>query len=165
MWHAAFLAALATTGNISAAARAAGIDRATAHRAHAAEPAFAARWAEALDEAADALELEARRRAHDGLRRLKFHAGALLMAPVLDATGRPVLGKGGQAELVPYVEHEYSDLLLIFLLRACRPEVYRERHDLKVEGNVTLDLVETVCRTREEAQAAAALMAKAARVP
>ena len=119
-WRGAFLAALAQTGNVTAAARAAHVDRTTAYDLRAADPEFAALWRAALDEAADLLEQEARRRAHDGLVRYKF-----------DRKGQPLLHPTtGQ----PYCELEYSDTLLIFLLKGARPEKYRERADLNLAG-------------------------------
>lgn len=48
------------------------------------------------------------------------------MVPVVGADGLVVKDKDGKPELVPYVEHEYSDTLMIFLLKGARPEVYRE---------------------------------------
>lgn len=38
--------------------------------------------------------------------------------------------------MVPYIEHEYSDTLLIFLLKGARPEVYRERADVRHSGKI-----------------------------
>lgn len=65
-WRAAFLAALAVQGNVSAAAQAAKVGRRTVYDLRAADPAFAAAWDKALEEGADALEAEARRRAFAG---------------------------------------------------------------------------------------------------
>lgn len=65
------------------------------------------------------LELEARRRACEGVERKKFHQGE----PVID----PVTGKH-------YVEREYSDILLICLLKAHRPKKYRERFEQQHTG-------------------------------
>ena len=47
-WHEPFLLELAKTRNIDKSATSAGITRATAYRHHRQDPAFAARWAEAL---------------------------------------------------------------------------------------------------------------------
>lgn len=112
LWKAAFLLSLAAYGNVSAAARAVGIDRRTAQKARKEDPAFDEAWAEALEDAADALEEEARRRAVHGVARDRgvYYKGELL------ATETVV---------------EYSDVLLIFLLKACRPERFRERFDLR----------------------------------
>ena len=99
-----FLTSLAETGNVSAAARAAKVSRSYAYRLKTADPEFAADWAEALETAIDALDAEARRRALDGVETPHFHQGRVC------GTGR-----------------KYSDTLLMFLLRAHRPERYRER--------------------------------------
>lgn len=62
-WRPAFLAALARSGIVLAAAEAAGIDRVTAYRERDKNEAFGAAWDAAIDESADRLEAEARRRA------------------------------------------------------------------------------------------------------
>lgn len=129
-WAPRFLAALAETGNVTAAARAAGVNRDTFYQRRDADEDFARAAAQSLETATDALELEARRRAHDGCPRVKFHKGEPLAVP----------GPGG--EPVPYVEHEYSDTLLIFLLKAHRPEKYRDRLDLT--GTARMELVEEI---------------------
>src|SRR3546814_4634429 len=56
--RAAFLTALSDTGNVSAAARAAGASRSRAYQLKAADPGFAAEWADALEAAIDALDAE-----------------------------------------------------------------------------------------------------------
>jgi hypothetical protein len=120
-WAPAFLAALSETGNITAACLEAGIGRQTFYDRRDGGKAFALAVRDALDTGTDALELEARRRAVDGLARKKFDGGD----PVIDpATGEQ------------YVEREYSDTLLIFLLKAHRPEKYRERHEVKHTGQL-----------------------------
>jgi hypothetical protein len=86
-WRAAFLTALANSGNVRAACQAAGINRTVAydHRERSAD--FRTAWDTALEDACDVLAAMARKRAMDA-----------------------------------------SDLLLIFLLKAHRPDVYRETH-------------------------------------
>lgn len=102
--RAKFLKKLAETGNVSAAARAAGASRSRVYQLKAKNPSFAADWADALETATDALDAEARRRAMDGVETPRFHQGQL--------TG---------------TVKKYSDSLLMFLLRAHRPDLYRER--------------------------------------
>ena len=65
-WPERFLAGLEASGNVSAAARAAGIHRCTAYERRQSDQAFAAAWVQALEAATDALEEEARRRATTG---------------------------------------------------------------------------------------------------
>ena len=107
----AFLAAYAEAGNIARAAIAAGCTRA-AHYKWLDEADYRKQFDDAQEEAADRLEEEARRRAVEGVRRLKFHSGEAVLDP---ETGKP------------YVEHEYSDALLIFLLKGLRPEKFAQR--------------------------------------
>jgi phage terminase small subunit len=66
----AFLDALASCGQVTQAARAAGISPKTAYRWRQAYPALAPRWAAALDQGLDSLEDEAVRRAFEGSDRL-----------------------------------------------------------------------------------------------
>ena len=109
----AFLAALTQTGNVSASAHAAGIVRQTAHNWRQADPEFAAAYVDAELAATSLLEGEAWRRAVQGTRRLRF-------------------GQNGKALIdprtrKPYEELEYSDTLLIFLLKARDPQKYVQR--------------------------------------
>ncbi len=135
-WAPRFLSALAATANVSASCLAAGIARNTVYLRRDADEGFAKRMADALEDAVDDLELEARRRARDGLRRVKFHQGDPILVPLFREDGLPALDERGAAVLVPYVEHEYSDTLMIFLLKAHRPEKYRENVKVEVTGKV-----------------------------
>src|SRR5581483_8003267 len=135
-WGKAFLARLRESGNVRLSCEAAGIDRKTAYNRRSADPEFAAAWDTALDEAADLLEEEARRRAEQGVRRIKFHNGKPIMVPVVGTDGLVVKDNNGNPEMVPYVEHEYSDTLLIFLLKGANPEKYRERADVRHSGTI-----------------------------
>ena len=100
----AFLKALGETGNVSAAARASKVSRSHAYALKQSEPAFAAEWADALESATDLLEAEARHRAVHGVETPHFHQGRV--------TG---------------TVRKYSDSLLMFLLKAHRPEKFRDR--------------------------------------
>lgn len=102
--RAAFLKALTDTGNVSAAARAAKASRSRAYQLKAADPEFAAEWTDALETAIDSLDAEARRRALGGVETPHFQQGR-----------------------VAGTVRKYSDALLMFLLRAHRPERYRDR--------------------------------------
>jgi hypothetical protein len=118
-WVPRFLAEVSASANIKAACAAAGVGRATVYQRRDSDVEFAGLLSLALDDAVDDLELEARRRAHEGVE-------------------RPVFGSGGPG--VGTVEvgriREYSDTLMIFLLKAHRPEKYRERHEVKHTGRV-----------------------------
>lgn len=121
----AFLAAYAECGNITLAAKMAKIDR-TQHYRWLADPDYASQFQDAEEQAVEMLEKEARRRAIEGLRKKKF-----------DKNGQPVIDPETGEQ---YVEHEYSDSLLIFLLKGARPEKYRDRHEIRANVNVTAKL-------------------------
>lgn len=86
---------------------------------------FRARWDEIQDAAAQSLEDEAVRRAVEGVKRPVFYRGK----PVFTGTGR-------SRRMV--VEHEYSDTLLLSLLRRFRPALYRDNQHVEHSGSVNL---------------------------
>lgn len=114
LWEGGFLAALALTGNVTKAAKAVKKDRATVYRYRKESKEFAQMWDEAMEEAADLLESEARRRAVTG-------------------TLEPVFHKGVKVGAV----RKYSDTLLIFLMKGARPDKYADRH--KVDAKVKVE--------------------------
>jgi hypothetical protein len=105
--QARFLAAYARTGTILHAALESGIERRLHYRWLDEDPAYAATFAEAEVAAVEMLEREARRRAVDGVE-------------------EPIYWQGQKIDTL----RKYSDALLIFLLKAARPDKYRERVDL-----------------------------------
>jgi hypothetical protein len=111
--QAAFLAAYAEVGNITHAAEIAGLNRETHHKWMKVDPTYPERFKTADEQAVEKLEQEARRRAVTGVRRKKFTGKG---EPVID----PVTGE-------QYIEEEYSDTLLIFLMKGARPEKYKDR--------------------------------------
>ena len=115
----AFLAAYAECGNVTHAAELAGVSR-RSHVDWMKDPAYVEAFRAAEDQAADKLEKEARRRAIEGLERIKF-----------GRNGEPLVNPHtGQ----PYTAREYSDTLLIFLLKGIRPEKYRENVRQEITG-------------------------------
>ena len=109
-WQEAFLAHLRETGNVSAAARAAGSCRSRCYESRRRDRIFAAAWADALEEAADRLEMEAFRRAVTGVGEDRFFKGSVV----------------GEVT-------RYSDSLLMFLLRARRPARFGPRPAAEAE--------------------------------
>jgi hypothetical protein len=65
-WRPAFLLALREAGAVRYACEAAGVGRTTAYRHRERDATFASAWAEAIEDACDELEAEARRRAKEG---------------------------------------------------------------------------------------------------
>ena len=123
MWAKAFLAALAETGVVGEAAKAARIGRSTVFELKKLDPAFAEGWDAAMEQAADLMEEEARRRAIDG---------------VLE----PVYGSGGTGVGTVKVGsiRKFSDVLLIFKLKGARPDKYRERREVVGAGGGPLQV-------------------------
>lgn len=118
-WRPAFLASLSLIGNVTEAARAAKIDRSAVYDERKRDAQFAQAWDDAMDMAADELELEARRRAYDGVEE-----------PVFGSMG----GKLGSGEIGTI--RKYSDTLLIFLLKGARPEKFRDNFNVNHAGRV-----------------------------
>lgn len=131
-WEKAFLAAFSKLAVVSYACDAARVNKTTVYHRRNNDPAFAALWDEAREAATDKLEREAERRAAQGLTRKKFTSKG---QPVID----PETGE-------QYAEREYSDTLLIFLLKAARPEKYKDRHEHTGAsgGPVILQIIEEV---------------------
>lgn len=102
-WQPNFLKWLAKRGNVADACRKVDIARSWIYEVRNADPDFAAAWDEALTEGTELLEGEAFRRAKEGVPEPVYYQG----------------------ERVGFVR-KYSDTLLIFLLKAHKPEKYRE---------------------------------------
>lgn len=98
-----FLTVLGQSANVSLACEAARIDRSTAYKERSRNPDFSAQWKQAIESAVDDLEAEAWRRAKEGVE-------------------KPIFQGGKQVGAIK----EYSDALTIALLKAHRPEKYRE---------------------------------------
>lgn len=114
----AFLKELARHGVVSKACEVSGLARATAYCLRDTEAEFAQAWMDALAQAADGVEYEAHRRSVEGVEKLVFQKGIAVIDP---RTGQP------------YVERAYSDTVLLARLKALKPDLYRERMDIKTE--------------------------------
>lgn len=99
-----FLKAFARHGNVTRAAKAARVDRSTPYDWQKKDEAFAAAWEDAKEAAADVLETEAFRRAVTGTLKGVYHQGEKVDT-----------------------ERQYSDGLLTLLLKATRPEKFKDR--------------------------------------
>lgn len=119
----AFLAAYRTCGTLYHASVASGVSVSQHYVWLQNDPEYTEQFERAREEAGELLEREARRRALEGVLRFKFHNGK----PVVDP-------RTGQ----PYCELEYSDLLMIFLLKGVFPEKYRERQAIEVKNTTPL---------------------------
>ena len=113
----AFLAAVARTGNVTIAAEIAHIARSAHYQWLEADPVYAAAFEDAMEQAAQRLEAEARRRAEEGVE-------------------EPVFYKGKKCGVI----RKYSDTLLIFLMKGAMPDKYKERTSTELTGAGGKDL-------------------------
>lgn len=113
----AFIAAYRECGNITLAAHAARTGR-RSHYDWLDEDEYKTEFEDATEHAADLLIAEARRRAVEGVRRPVLYQGE----PARDEKGKPV-----------YL-HEYSDNLLMFLIKGARPNEYRDNAKVEHTG-------------------------------
>jgi len=111
-----FLEALASTANVTEACEITGVGRSAAYDWRREDDEFRAAWDASLDVGVGVLEDEAVRRAVKGV-------------------DKPVY-QGGQ--MVGTVR-EYSDTLLIFLLKGRKREMYGDRTQLNHSGTLTLE--------------------------
>jgi hypothetical protein len=109
--RATFLEALQNTANVSASCQIAGLPRSCVYDWRDADPEFAADWAAAVALGCDALEDEAVRRGCEGWVRPVFHRGKEIGSI-----------------------REYSDTLLIFMLKARRPAKFRDNYGSPQNG-------------------------------
>ena len=113
----AFLTALAHTGNVTKAADIADIARSAHYQWLEADPVYAAAYEDAMEQAAERLEAEAKRRAVEGVE-------------------EPVFYQGKQCGVI----QRYSDALLMFLLKGAMPDKYKERTSTELTGAGGKDL-------------------------
>jgi hypothetical protein len=106
-WETEFLKNIGRYGTISRACRKAGVSRTTAYARRKVDTEFRNAWDVAIQDSIDALEDEARRRAVNGVKR------------TVSVAGQPV------------EQTEYSDSLLMFLLKGYRPERFRDSYDFE----------------------------------
>jgi pyruvate/2-oxoglutarate dehydrogenase complex dihydrolipoamide acyltransferase (E2) component len=114
-WAPKFLDALILDPNVSRAAAIAGIGRQHAYAVREKNADFAECWDEAVETAVDALESEVRRRALDGVTRPIYQGG----------------------RLVGFVR-EHSDHLAGLLLKAHRPQKYRDVQEIQHKGGLDI---------------------------
>lgn len=110
VWKPVFLAELLNAPNVAEACRIAGIDRTTAYNHKHADQDFSAAWDSAIELSMDKAEAELYRRAVEGVEKPVYQGG----------------------ELVGHLQ-EYSDTLLIFMLKSRRRATYGDRLALELD--------------------------------
>lgn len=116
-WKPAFLEALEQTGMVTEACKVAGVGRRTVYDHRQRDEEFALAWADVEEITTERMEREAQRRAVEG-------------------TDKPVFQQGVEVGRI----REYSDTLLIFMLKARRPDRYRENVKVEHSGAIKTDL-------------------------
>lgn len=144
----AFLAAYARTGNISTASRLANVAR-SRHYEWMKEPEYAAAFAEAREEAIETLEEQVWKSATVGFEEPVIYKGQLCFEPLRDRNGNIVRDETGLPKLskIPLTIRKRNDVAAFFLLKALRPEKYRE--NVKIDHAAPLNLVERLKEGRE----------------
>lgn len=137
--QALFLRDFKVWGSVKRGAEAAGVHRRTVYFWLEDYPKFKDLYDHALEESTDGLEDEARRRAVEGVVKPTFYKGEKIP-------------DGGV--------REFSDPLLMILLRSRRPEKYRDRHEVTGKDGKPL-FAEPREMSDEEINAELALIAKA----
>lgn len=116
-----FIMRLGMHGNVTRAIAGAKVDRGYVYDKRNSDLEFAAAWDDAKKMGLDVLKDEAWRRAYEGVERQKFYQGA------------PIMTVNSRRKQVVYVEREFSDTLLMFLIKQTDPS-YREHFDVNL-GN------------------------------
>lgn len=132
-----FLELVAEGYTINHAAKAVGISRMAPYRLRDRNPRFAKKLTEAMEAGSDVMEDEVRRRAIEGTLKPVFHQG----------------------EVVGHIR-EYSDTLLIFALKARRPQKYRENIKIDVshlDAAIERELARVAARNEREVSDPSAL--------
>jgi hypothetical protein len=132
---AAFLRVFEDTASVTRACKIVGINRERHYTWQKEDPEYKAKFAVALDRAADSLEDEAVRRAKRGVSKPVIYKGQMQYEVVRDENGAPVMLPGtDEPKIRPLVLREYSDTLLIFLLKGMRPDKYRDNWKGEISG-------------------------------
>lgn len=138
---ATFFDALAAGGVIVEAADKAGYPRSSVYEWRKSDTGFSTAWDEAVEAAIQRLEKEADFRATVGDPDVVLHNGNIVM--VEDPVTK---------EKTPLLRRKKSDVLLIFRLKALRPEMYRERVDMQGKVDVSFGLADRLEAARRRAR-------------
>src|SRR4030095_14184981 len=122
-----FLKHFADWGVVETAARYAGVHRNTVYKWQERDPAFSAAYHQGVEQSTEVFEAEAGRRAVEGVEKPVYQGGELV----------------GHAR-------EYSDTLLIFILKARKPEKYRDRFDSLAKGSDFVPLSQLLAPRADE---------------
>lgn len=165
-WISPFLEQLTATGNVSLSASSAGTTTSAVYALKRRDADFAAAWDQALEDAADTLEAEARRRAVQGVQEPVVYQGQLTPVWARHADGsvvmedyeatdkegnvtehrRPVQQLDEHGRPVWLTVTKYSDSLLALLLKGRRKQVFAERTELTGADGGEVKVVDSTAR-------------------
>ncbi len=168
-WVSPFLEHLKTSLNMAASCRAVGIGYATMNSLRQRDADFDAAVDDALEEAYDYLEAEARRRAFDGVEEAVVYQGQL--TPVFERdehgqyvvneeTGVPVQARNADGTPKFLTVKKYSDGLAQFLLKGYRRQKFGDKQEITGANGGALAMVD---ETKKAARLAALLALAQAR--
>jgi hypothetical protein len=156
----AFLRELARFGNATEACRRTGLQHGSMYQLRERSPQFAAMWLEAIKQGTENLVNEARRRAAEGVVKPVFYKGRRALDIALDEDGSPMRDEDGELMYEPAGMREYSDVLLITLLKAYEPR-FREAVTLKDERGSRDPAVDLTLLSDDELRDFRRILAKA----
>lgn len=130
--QAAFLDAFATSANLRAACKVAGVSRTTVYGWQEHDEAFSFRYQQAEADANDVIRAAIYNRAVTGVDKPLHYQGRIVQ--------REVIGPDGKRRLVDATVREYSDTLLIFLAKARMPE-FRDRQHVEHSGSLDVNVL------------------------
>lgn len=155
-----FLQYLREMPNVTRAGRLIGHSRRVMYEIKKRNPEFSAAWDEALEEGIENAEAKAHLRAFDGMDKPLTHQGQITYQRDYTAidpeTGQPYIPhlapllRDASGALVPCTVKEYSDGLAMFLLKAHRPDKYRDRSDVNVSGQIDIANAILAARKRSD---------------
>jgi hypothetical protein len=126
---------------VTRAARDTGVARSTVYHAREHDEAFATAWGDIAEMTLERMEAEAIRRAVDGVDRAVYYQG-----------------------MEVGLERQYSDTLLIFLLKAGRPDKYRENINIRHAGELRVS-VPVVAETEDRLLAVGGMLGDIGALP
>lgn len=138
-----FLTQLQQDPNVSKAARLIDVSRDAIYKLRERDKEFAAAWDNAIEVATDYLEAEARRRAFNGVPKVRLYQGEPVMVQALDEVGAPMFDDDGVTPIMtPLIEYEYSDRMMELFLKAHRGEKFKEKTEVNHTGGAILQITE-----------------------
>lgn len=136
--QAEFLAAYSRLGHITLAAAVAGVNRSSHYSWMKEDPTYLERFQAAHEQALDYVEDVVMESATQGIEEPVIYQGQLSYLPLFDEAGNVVRDENGYIKLSnkPLTVRKRNDVAAFFLLKAGRPDKYRENSTVELKGSV-----------------------------